>query len=331
MMYENIGKPLITAVVPVYNVERYLTECVESIRRQSYENLEIILVDDGSPDNSGKICDELALKDKRIKVIHQENRGLSGARNSAINIAKGEYITFIDSDDYITDDMISSLYDLLIRNEAQMAVTGLKSFFEDGSSFANPHGNKVFIYSKQEALDCFLFNDYLTPCVCGKLYKSDLWDNIRCPEGLLFEDQYTTYKLIDKCDKIVYAPLPKYNYRKRLGSIGHSNFSNRTYDLYKGINEEYAFIIEKYGDACPNAAVEKVTWELVFINMMICADITDKDIVIQTRKFIRRNIRAVIKCPFIGKVRKIQIILFVLNYSVYRWVYLKYKESHPLA
>lgn len=323
--------PLITVVVPIFNVEKYLRECVDSILSQVYSNLEIILVDDESPDNSGLICDEYATLDTRIKVIHQKNKGLSGARNAGLEIADGKYITFVDSDDVIEPDMIEVLYKALKDNQAEMAVTGLKSFFEDGVSFSNPHGEKIFVFSREEALDCFLFKDYLTPCVCGKLYDISLWQDIRCPEGKLFEDQYTTYRLVDMTSKIVFVASPKYNYRKRNGSIGHSNFTVRSYDLYYGINEEYDYISHKYPLQCKNIAVGKITWEVVFINMMICAGMNDPDILKKIRRFSRQHFWGVLKCPYIGKVRKIQIGLFSYCYKLYIPVYLKYKERHPMA
>lgn len=324
-------RPLITVVVPVYNVQDYLQACVNSIINQRYKNLEIILVDDGSTDSSGRLCDEYSEMDKRIIVIHQNNAGLSGARNAAIEIAKGDYITFVDSDDTINDDMISSLYELMIKNDAELAVTGLRSFWEDGTTKSNSHGNKVIIYNKCEALDCFLFNDYLTPCVCGKLYKMSLWQDIRCPLGKLHEDQFTTYKLIDKCSVVVFATDAKYNYRKRNGSIGHSSFSERTYDLYIGINEEYNYISSKYGKSCPNVDVEKITWELVFVNLMICAGKKDELLIKKTRKFARKSITKVLKCGYINITRKLQIVLFGFSYPLYVVFYKWYKNKYPMA
>lgn len=323
--------PIITVVVPVYNVQDYLKECVSSIINQKYKNLEIILVDDGSTDSSGRLCDEYATIDKRIEVIHQKNAGLSGARNSAIEIAKGEYITFVDSDDTISDDMISSLYDEMKKNHAELVVTGLKSFWEDGTTKSNTHGDKVIVYNKYEALDCFLFNDYLTPCVCGKLYQKKLWKDIRCPLGKLHEDQYTTYKLIDRCDTVVFITNPKYNYRKRSDSIGHSSFSERTYDLYEGINEEYSYINNRYGKKCPSIAVERITWELVFINLMICANKCDAAIVKKARMFARENMMKVLGCKYINKTRKIQIALFAYTYPLYVVFYKWYKKKYPMT
>lgn len=327
----NKNKPLITVVVPIYKVEHYLEECINSVINQTYDNLEIILVDDGSPDRCGEMCDCFAQKDNRIKVIHQKNKGLSGARNSAIDIASGQYITFVDSDDWISNEMIDVLYRNIESKQVKMAVCSLESFFEDGTTISNKHGERTFVYSKEKALDCFLFNEYMTPCVCGKLYARSLWENVRCPEGKLYEDQYTTYKLIDQCENIVFVTRPLYHYRKRSGSIGHSNFDNRTYHLYDAIHEEYNFISEKYGDACPNIAVARITWELVFVNMMIMAGQYDKNVITKVRKFAYKNLFKVKKCEYISKIRKLQILLFVISYSTYVSFYKFYKRKHPLA
>lgn len=319
-------RPLITVVVPIYNVEAYLDECVQSILKQTYHNLEIILVDDGSPDRCGEMCDWYAQRDARVKVIHQENRGLSGARNAGIDIATGEYITFVDSDDYLREDMIEALHMESVQHGAEMVTAAFESFSEDGRKATNPHGGKIFVYSKEEALDCFLFNDYLTPCVWGKLYAISVWKDVRCPEGKLFEDQFTTYKLIDRCKKIIYDTTPRYYYRKRVGSIGHSTFSKRTYDLYDAIHEEYDYISQKYPKECPNIAVARVTWEIVFVNMMIRSDAIETKTIADVQRYARENIRNVLRCGYINKIRKIQIILFAYVIGLYKIMYKKYIE-----
>ena len=324
---QNEKKPLITVVVPIYKVEAYLDECVQSILNQTYCNLEIILVDDGSPDRCGKMCDEYDEKDVRVKVIHQKNKGLSGARNSAVDIATGEYITFVDSDDYLKEDMIEVLYNEILQYDAEMVAVAFEIFFEDGTRSTNPHSGEVFMYTKEEALDCFLFNDYLTPCVCGKLYKRSLWKEIRCPEGKLFEDQFTTYKLIDQCKKVVYDTTPRYYYRKRMGSIGHSSFSKRTYDLYDAIHEEYDYISQKYPKECPNIVVARITWEIVFVNMMIRSDVNDTKTVTEIQRFARKNIGKVLKCNYIDGVRKMQIVLFSYAIALYKIAYRKFIEK----
>ena len=325
-----MNKPLITVVIPIYKVEEYLRECIDSILGQTYKNLEIILVDDGSPDKCGKICDEYASKDDRCIVIHQENQGLSGARNSGIQIAKGAYITFVDSDDYVNKDMIEIMYNHMVEDNADMVVAGFESFFEDGTKSSNDHGGKVFKLSKEEALDCFLFNDYLTPCACGKLYKTSLWKGIRFPKGKLFEDQFTIYKIIDLTQRIIYLSEPMYHYRKRSGSIGHSNFSEKTYDLYAAINEEFNYINDKYAEKCPNIIVAKIFWEIVFVNMMILSNYKDTSVINKVQSFSFSNIRTVWQCPYINVVRKCQIALFSISYPLYKRFYKCYKKKHPL-
>ena len=323
--------PLITVVVPVFNVEKYLDECIQSILCQTYQNLEIFLVDDGSPDRCGEMCDAYAKRDSRISVIHQKNKGLSGARNSAIDVCTGEYITFVDSDDWISPDMIDQLYKSLVLEGAQMSCTSPESFYEDGTMTGRNGSDEVLVYTKEKALDCFLFNDYLTPCVWGKLYVKDLWKGVRCPEGKLFEDQFTTYKLIDQCERIVYCTKPMYHYRKRVGSIGHSSFNKKTYDLYDAIHEEYDFIFTKYGKNVPNIAVARITWEVVFANMMIMAGYRDEKTIKTIQSFARKNIKRVWNCRYISVTRKVQICLFAYCFPAYVVFYHIYKKKHPVA
>lgn len=322
-----IADELISVVVPVYNVEKYLERCVDSIIKQTYKNLDIILVDDGSPDNSGKICDNYKEKYTNIRVIHQKNQGLSVARNNGLAVAKGSYITFVDSDDWIAPDMVSVMYKNLKKSYADISVIGFYNVYEDRKMVKNTIGNKTQIMTSMEALECFLFNGYITPCVWGKLYKIDIWSGVKCPPGKLFEDQYTTYKLLDKANKIVFNPYPYYYYLKRNGSIGHSGFSEKTYELYEGIQEEYKFIISKYPQIKPNVAVGRIIWEIAFVNMMFMKGKTDQRVVSKLRRFAYKHILDVIKCKYINGIRKIQILLFISNIWLYKQVYFKYKQK----
>lgn len=322
-----MNQPLITVIIPIYKVEQYLRECVDSVLAQTYQNLEVYLVDDGSPDRCGEICDEYAASDSRVKVIHQENAGLSEARNSAIDVCTGEYLFFVDSDDYIDQDTIATLYQELTANDADMAVTGLQSFYENGKIVKYAAENEVRVYSKTESLDCFLFNDFLTPCVWGKLGKRALWDGVRHPKGKLFEDQYTTYRLLDCCERVVYVTTGRYHYRRRKGSIGNSTFTKRTYDLYDGIHEEYDYIHGRYATECPNIAVARIFWEIVFVNMMIRGKGHDRDAVRDVQRFARAHRKEVLACPYLSKVRKGQMLLFAYCFPVYRGMYTLYIES----
>ncbi|WP_295363468.1 glycosyltransferase family 2 protein [uncultured Succinivibrio sp.] len=324
---------LISVIVPIYKVEKYLGKCIESIIRQSYSNLEIILVDDGSPDRCGAICDEYARKDSRIKVIHQDNMGLSVARNTGLNIATGEYITFVDSDDWIDQNFIKLLLKSMLKSNAQIAVTSLLNVYEDGTTKSNTLILSEIRLSKTEGLACYLFNGYLTPCACGKLWKKNLWEGIRFPEGKLFEDQFTTYKVLEKADTIIFSPSNMYFYLKRPCSIGHSSFSERTYNLYEGINEQYEYLSNKYPQIENELAIGKIVWELVFINMTILSrkETDYRDIFSKTQRFILKNFNNVIETNKLPVSRKIQILLFYFSFPIYKSFYLALKKFKSVS
>ncbi len=319
---------LISVIIPIYNVEKYLTKCVESIIMQSYKNIEIILVDDGSPDKSGALCDEFAEKDKRITVIHQKNKGLSGARNSGLEIAKGEYILFIDSDDWIDKTFIETLYKNALEYSAEICVPGFCLSYENGRRINDSRVDNLTVYCTERALECFLFNGYLTPCVASKLWKKSLWNDVKCPEGKLFEDQYTTYKLIAKADRIIYNPLVKYYYFKREESIGHGSFGQRTYDLLGGIKEEYEFVTSKYPTAISSMNVARAFWELVFVNIMINSEKYDVVILKEIQRRTKGCKDDIKKCEYIDNVRKGQLLLFSYSIKLYKFFYRIYKFRH---
>jgi len=294
-------------------------------------NLEIILVDDGSPDNCGKICDEYSRTDSRIRVIHRENGGLSAARNSGLDVMTGSYVTFVDSDDWLDKDAINYLYKILVEHNTNISAVSFLSVIDGSEPDQIVYDNKVKRFTKVMGLQTFLFNGQLSPCACGKLWQADLWKNTRFPVGKLFEDQFTIYKILDCVDSSVLSSNKMYFYFKREGSIGHSDFSKRTYDLYDAINEEYEYIVTKYPETQKNMIVALITWEIVFINMMIRSDYKDKELVNRVRQQARSNIGLCLSCNLINRTRKIQILLFAYNYQLYVKVYMKYKESHPFA
>ena len=324
-------KELISVIIPIYNVEKYICKCVDSILRQSYANIEIILVDDGSPDNCGVICDEYEKKDRRVQVIHKENGGLSSARNIGLEKATGEYVVFVDSDDWIEGTYIEKLYYRLKENKADIAVPAFCLCYENGTQMVDSRISKCTDYTSEEALEIFLFNGYLTPCVASKMWKKGIWDKIRCPEGKLFEDQFTTYKLLMNADKIVYEPKVYYYYYKRDGSIGHTAFSNRTYDLLEAINEEYSVITSKYPKIKASMKVARAVWKLVFVNMMITSDAMELDVIKNIQKEIRKSIYSIIKSNFLPSIRKIELLLFCANFKLYTLTYKKYKKVKSIA
>ena len=182
----------ISVIVPIYNVEKYLRQCLESITDQTYKNLEIILVNDGSPDHCGEICEEYRKKDDRIRVIHQENKGLSMARNAGLDVATGSYITFLDSDDYMRPDMLEKLYTKLLKSGSDMSVCGIQYVDEAGT-----------VLSQEEYLKIYTTAGH-TECVVApaKLYKRQIFESIRFPEGKLCEDEFVFHKIVHECKTI---------------------------------------------------------------------------------------------------------------------------------
>ncbi len=220
-------KDLISVIVPVYKTENYLCKCVDSILAQTYTNLEIILVDDGSPDNCGKICDEYAAKDSRVKVIHQKNGGLSAARNAGLDIATGEYIGFVDSDDYIAPDMYEKLYNALVSNEADMSIcnhqkVGIKLFFDDNEMplLTEVISEQDAMRKQYECLNCSIVVAW------SKLYKRVIWNDLRFPSGKIHEDEFVSFDVFYKCKRIAIISDKLYCYYIRAdGIIGKENGS----------------------------------------------------------------------------------------------------------
>lgn len=239
---KNPNYALITVIVPVYNVEQYVRKCIASVVDQTYTNLEIILIDDGSYDNSPSICDEYASKDKRILVIHKLNGGVSSARNVALDVAKGQYIVFIDSDDYIENDMISFLHNNLVNSKSDISTCGHRYVYENIPRKKKNSTSQMLVLETDEALIDVLYNTHTSLHAWGKLYKASLFESIRFPEGRLYEDAGTTYKLISKSKRICYHTSAKYNYLVRQGSITGSAFTRDSLSSLEFAHEIVAFI-----------------------------------------------------------------------------------------
>ena len=249
-------QPLISVIVPVYKVEKYLNKCVESIVNQTYKNQEIILVDDGSPDNCPAMCDEWAKKDSRVKVIHKKNGGLSSARNAGLDIMTGSLVSFIDSDDYVGPEMHERLYNLMQEYDADMSICAGIDVFEDKPE-PDIKGRPITIklLSREEALRMLVCNR-LTVIAPTKLYKSEIFDSIRFPEGVLYEDYATAHKTYGVCNKIILSNEIFYFYLKRddsiVGRSAQNIFDKHKFQytlfayLSKFQNKEHYFLLHIY-------------------------------------------------------------------------------------
>ena len=238
---------LISVIVPIYKVENYLKVCVQSILDQSYGKLEVILVDDGSPDNCGKMCDDYAIKDSRVKVIHKANGGLSDARNAGICAAHGEYITFVDSDDFLDENMIEYLYTAIRKNNVDIACCQRQEINECGKLLKSKRKYNTFVINgNEECMHEFLSNPQMDTVAWGKLYVTSMFDDIRYPVGRYNEDVFTTYKLISKCKSIFVGENKYYYYRIRTNSIMTTTFNRKHLDAIDGNEERAAFIKDNY-------------------------------------------------------------------------------------
>ncbi|MBY5025584.1 glycosyltransferase [Streptococcus suis] len=249
-VYKKIKEELVSVIVPVYNVEKYLSQCLDSIIHQTYKNLEIILVNDGSTDGSGKICDDYAAKDGRIKVIHQENGGLSDARNKGLDLMTGQFVTFVDSDDYLENNCIHTLYTYACTCKTDISIGKFIEFEENTSQFLfHNHlnnGNKIEFLTGDQCLERhhkYFLGIFVT--AWAKLYRTSLFNDsnpcksIRYPLGVLHEDQYTTHKLFFKSNKIVFVNDYLYVYRVRKNSITNTPLSDkRIMDNIRGLEEK---------------------------------------------------------------------------------------------
>ena len=240
---------MISIVVPIYKVENYLRRCIDSLIHQDYPDIEIILVDDGSPDNCGTICDEYAQKDPRIKVIHQQNGGLSAARNAGIDIAQGDYLMFVDSDDWVEKNYCSFALQKAKTTNSDIVVFGYNDVYENRTVKKSIIENDEKKYSSEEALK-ELHGGKILSFAWNKIYKADLFKTgIRYPKGRLFEDIGTTYLLFHQANAVYLASGATYNYQKREDSIlGKKMKAKDAIDWFDLEMERFQFMRQNYPD-----------------------------------------------------------------------------------
>ncbi|MCD2502901.1 glycosyltransferase [Clostridium sp. NSJ-145] len=238
-------KPIISIIVPIYNVEKYLPKCIDSILNQTFKEFELILVDDGSLDNSGRICDEYSKKDKRIRVIHKENCGVSSARNVGVESSLGNYIGFVDPDDYIDKYMYQKMIDMCTIKNADIAICKFVREINGQISEAKD-GFYIRELDNVEGLrECFKGILY-RHSLCNKLFKKKCFEGIRFPEGRIHEDLSTTYRLLANSNKSVYINYSGYIYVKRENSILTSTFNEKRLQAFEGWKEILSFMLENY-------------------------------------------------------------------------------------
>lgn len=260
-----MSDPLISIIVPVYNVEQYLEKCIKSILSQSYQNFELILVDDGSVDKSSMLCDRYAAEDGRIIVIHKENGGLSSARNAGLDRANGDFIGFVDSDDYVADDFCETLLQAVISENADMAICNYLRV-DETYNLISEENNYFPITDSCINTNRFLegYFDQFGWCYVvawNKLYRRALFDTVRYPEGKLHEDEFIIHRLAYQCERIVCIAKPLYYYVRRNGSI-MSTVSIKNMDLGEALVDQYWYAKKYRHPALKNYASRRLSYKL---------------------------------------------------------------------
>ena len=240
----------ISVIVPVYQVEPYLDRCVQSICGQTYQNLEIILVDDGSPDRCGDMCDAYARKDSRIRVIHQENQGLSAARNAGLALATGDYIAFVDSDDWIDPIMFSLLHRISQTYGADIVECDVRSYTNSTIQVYGKCSGRLLEMTPAEALGAQLDFTYCKPMVWNKLYRRHCVDGVQFPVGKVHEDEFTTHKFYMAAEKIVYVDMALYNYERRNPGSITASFKMQNLQTFDAFRERMYLIWSKPELSC---------------------------------------------------------------------------------
>ncbi len=248
--------PLISIIVPIYKVENYISRCIDSIINQTYKNLEIILVDDGSPDNCPKICDDYASKDDRIRVVHKKNGGLSDARNAGIQVATGGYISFIDSDDYVSLDFIETLYNTITSENSDVVECSVVKFYDDRHFEAYNDDFKIASFDTVSSLSALISENPFHQHVWNKLYKSELVIDIPYAVGKLNEDEFWTYQIFGKSKKVTKINKTMYYYFQRESSIMGNRYNLRRLDVLEGKYNRQLYIDKYFSSLSQQAKID---------------------------------------------------------------------------
>lgn len=297
---------LISVIVPIYNVEMYLPRCVYSIINQTYSNIEILLVDDGSTDSCYEIIKQFEKEDLRIRIFHQKNGGLSAARNTGIDNAKGKYLAFVDSDDYIHPRMLEILYCNLKKNEADISICDFY-WIHDGENTTEYLENTTSVYEGIEVLHRLIGDDVVSVVAWNKLYRASIFKTVRYPRGKLHEDEYVLHEVYSQCFRTVYTDAKLYYYIKREGSISDKRSARNIIDGHEAFCRRLVwsslYADKKFSDWCFNAMLNECNYALKHKELE-----NYKSVIIKIRNRVRETLDAV------GFSRKITWRKLIIGY-----------------
>lgn len=327
----------ISVIVPVYNVEKFIVKCTNSILNQTYANIELVLVDDGSTDMSGKICDNIAESDSRVKVVHKENGGLSSARNVGINVATGDFYGFVDSDDYIELTMYEILLNAINRTGKDIATCGrvVNVFGQFDNEEFTLREEKIF--SREDAIAEVLMLEKIDVSACDKLYKKELFEKIRYPEGKISEDAAVIFDVLQKSNGIVHVGKPLYHYVFFINSITKAKYSAKRHDVVDNIKRTDNFIYHNY----PRMVELSNIYGCICSAALLLVMYEDKDAVKQYPEhykdykfYFNRGVRSAVKCKHIRKRMKARLIAIKTHtlplFYIAKYIYDLKKRSNDI-
>lgn len=317
----------VSVIIPVYNVNLYLSECIESIINQSMSDIEIIIVNDGSTDGSEDICRYYELTDKRIKVINKKNGGLSSARNAGIDIATGEYIIFIDSDDIINQNMIEVLYHYCKKYNCDIAQCLYKRFINRKEIINDIYDEfkesaDIKVINNVEALENLYNERYINSIVAwNKLYKLELWNGVRYPEGKLHEDEYTIYKILFKSKNVAIIDEELYFYRNNPNSIINDKYNIKRLDSIDAFEERYNFFINNNMDSLSKKTMNKYVLNILSIYYRVNYEVdNNKEILSYLKSKLKKHLKKIISNNEISLKSKMLVVVLLIN----SYLYIKY-------
>lgn len=323
---------LISVIVPVYKVENYISKCIESLINQTYKNLEIILVDDGSPDLSAKICEEYASKDSRIVVLHKENGGLSDARNYGLERAHGELIGFVDSDDYINEHMYEILANTMERIQADIVISNLEEVYEGQPQKTVINSNTEYttrMFNNIEAQSVYYDEENIRiafTVAWNKLYKKQVLGDIRYPKGYIHEDEFTTFKYLYNAKNIAFVDVPLYYYLRRDTGIMGSGFNAKKFHLLKAYEQRIEFYAKNKEWELWKKGMKHYIHMTVQVNKwMKEANASEHGKIELSRAFYLKQYKANKKYCKFDKKLTLETILYKCSFKLYYWLWNKMK------
>ena len=320
------SRPIISAIVPVYNNERYIHRCINSIFKQTFRDYEILLIDDGSQDQSGSICDEIANTNENVNVIHQKNKGLASSRKVGVSAAKGRYITFIDSDDYIAPDMFQILYENV--EDFDMISCCFKIVVGDKESTPDSFNEQyVDFYDNREMIQAYFDKKYLNGSACGMLVKKELYDEIDMCEGAVpGEEICTSLQLYQIAKSVRVISQPLYYYWQNEAGISHGGYTNRHRKGLENYIKVCEQLLEKYPDMHDKISAYFCEYEMAIMTAMCRNDTYDECVIELLQRQLRKYMKSLWKNSGTALYYKVSAFLIVINYRLFAFIFKRIRK-----